>query len=112
MRLTLCHMANTLSQEGMLLNFRQEHSTNKHIQTLLRSATLLTSVILGRQQQQVTSANRQSWRTWHLVVHLAQCWCHLVGEGAGHNHGVTLARTGTEDDAKPVGHKGAGMKWE
>ena len=41
-------------------------------------------------------------RVGHLVVDLAQGGRHLVGEGAGDDHDVRLARRGAEDDAQPV----------
>ena len=36
-------------------------------------------------------------RLGHLVINLAQRRCHLVDQGAGHNHDVRLARTGSKN---------------
>lgn len=41
-------------------------------------------------------------RIGHLVVALAEGRAHLVGDGAGHDHDVGLARGGAEDDAETV----------
>lgn len=41
-------------------------------------------------------------RVGHLVVDLSQSGCHLVGEGAGDNHDVGLARRGTENDTETI----------
>jgi predicted metal-dependent phosphoesterase TrpH len=38
----------------------------------------------------------------HLIVDLAKGGRHLVGEGAGDNHDVGLARRGTEDDSHAI----------
>mmetsp|Transcript_17293 Transcript_17293/g.48720 ORF Transcript_17293/g.48720 Transcript_17293/m.48720 type:complete len:208 (-) Transcript_17293:193-816(-) len=41
-------------------------------------------------------------RLWHLIVHLSQGRCHLVGEGPGDDHHVRLARGRTEHHAESV----------
>ena len=38
----------------------------------------------------------------HLVVHLAECGCHLVRERTGDNHDVALTRGSTEDNTQSV----------
>lgn len=38
----------------------------------------------------------------HLIVDLAKGRCHLVGEGAGDNHDVGLARRGTENNSHAI----------
>lgn len=41
-------------------------------------------------------------RVRHLVVDLAQCWGHLVGESAGNDHHIGLSRRGTKDDTESI----------
>lgn len=41
-------------------------------------------------------------RVGHLVIDLAQCRSHLVGEGAGDDHDIGLSRGGTENDTKTI----------
>lgn len=42
-----------------------------------------------------------SW-LWHLIVDLAQGWCHLVCERSGDNHNVRLAGGSSEHDTESV----------
>ena len=41
-------------------------------------------------------------RIRHLIVNLPQSRSHLVGERAGNDHDVGLARRGAEDDAHAI----------
>lgn len=38
----------------------------------------------------------------HLIVYFTQRWSHFVGERAGNNHAIRLARTWTEDDTESI----------
>lgn len=46
-------------------------------------------------------ANHPPW-VGHLVVDLSESGCHLIGECAGYDHDVGLARAGAEDYAQAV----------
>jgi hypothetical protein len=41
-------------------------------------------------------------RLGHLVVHLTESGCHLVGKGSSNNHHVGLARRSTENDTEAI----------
>lgn len=41
-------------------------------------------------------------RLGHLVVRQAHCRCHLVGQGAGNNHDISLAWRSSEDDPQAI----------
>src|SRR5688500_2555995 len=41
-------------------------------------------------------------RLGHLIVHLAESWCHFIAEGSGNNHDIRLPRTWTKHNSKAV----------
>ena len=41
-------------------------------------------------------------RVRHLIIHLSQCWRHLVGQCARHNHNIALPWTRAEDYAQTI----------
>lgn len=57
----------------------------------------------------IVTASVRAWAHWdnpawlrHLIVNLAQSWCHFVGQSSSNDDDISLARRGTEDDTVTI----------